>query len=435
MTHDKLSIKQAVIRLEEGSQRLFDTLREGSRDTSSAGGVTRDSYGAGEQFAHDLMASHARALGLEVRQDDACNLYMVWPGRIRSLPAIVIGSHLDSVPNGGNFDGAAGVVSGLIAVQALKESGHVPECDVIVMGVRAEESAWFHVSYVGSRAALGRLQAAELQARRFDSGETLEEHIRAAGGNPQAIADGKATLSPENVKAFLEVHIEQAPSMAQAGMAVAIGTGIPGNFRYPRVTITGEYAHVGLPRRFRHDAALAGAEIALALDTIWAEWDAAGRGMAYTTGEFHTDPSRHGMTKVAGEFHFSLDVRAYEEQDVRELEVAFLRMVAEIETRRGVRFELGRRTTVEVAKADPALFAGLEESAARLAIPTMHLPSPASHDAAAFCAAGIPFGMVFIRNPNGSHHPNEEMPIRDFSLATAVLAEWLRKEVCAGSRS
>jgi N-carbamoyl-L-amino-acid hydrolase len=426
---NEFGLKPAVIALEGVAQALFDALREGSRD-SAAGGVTRASYGPGEQFAHDLMARHARTLGLEVRQDDACNLYMVWAGSDRSLPAIVIGSHLDSVPAGGNYDGAAGVVAGLVAVQALKDAGHVPERDVVVMGVRAEESAWFHVSYVGSRSALGRFKAADLQARRFDTARTLADHIGACGGNPDAIAAGKATLSTENVKAFLEVHIEQAPSLAQAGFAIAIGTGIPGNFRYPQVTITGEYAHVGLPRRFRRDAALAGADFAVALDAVWSEWDAAGRGMAFTIGEFHTDAERHGMTKVAGRFRFSLDVRAYEERDVEALEAIVLQAVATIEQRRGVRFDLGRRATAEVAKADPVLFAGLEQAAAQLEIPAMHLASPASHDAAAFCAAGIPFGMVFIRNPNGSHHPDEEMAVSDFALATAVLAQWLAREVC-----
>lgn len=422
-------MKQPVLALEGTSRLLFEALHEGSRDPAS-GGVTRDAYGAGEQFAHALMAEHARKIGLEVRQDDACNLYMVWPGRDRALPAVVIGSHLDSVPAGGNFDGAAGVVSGLVAVQALKDAGYRPECDIVVMGVRAEESAWFHVSYTGSRAALGRFKATELQARRFDTGKTLADHIRACGGDPDAIAAGKAVFTPDNVRAFMEVHIEQAPSMAQARVPVAIGTGIPGNVRYPQVTIRGEYAHVGLPRRFRHDAALAGADFATAMDRLWAEWDAAGRGMAYTIGEFYTDAGNHGMTKVAGEFRFSLDVRAYEERDVAELEAFVLRTVGAIEAQRGVRFDLGRRTTAEVAKADPVIFAQLEQIAGSLEIATIRLPSPASHDAAAFCAAGIPFGLVFIRNPNGSHHPDEAMDIRDFSLATAVLAQWLKQQVC-----
>lgn len=423
-------IKQFVIALHTRAQRLFDDLRDASRD-QQGGGVTRDSYGAGEQFAHDLVARHAQSLALEVRHDAACNTYMVWPGSDREAPAVVIGSHLDSVAGGGNFDGAAGVIAGLIAVEALQAAGFQPQCDVIVMAVRAEESAWFHVSYIGSRAALGCLPEGALQARRADTGRTLEDHIRGAGGDTGALARGEASLTRDRVKAFLEVHIEQAPSLAELKYAIGVGTGIPGNFRFPAARIIGDYAHVGLPRRFRHDAALAGADFAVALDAVWAQWDAAGRPMAFTIGEFHTDAARHAMTKVAGEFSFSLDVRAYEKEDLDELSERVLQIVSDIEKRRGVRFKLGRRANADVAKADAQLMHELEDCAKRLKIPAMRLASPASHDAAAFFAAGIPFGLLFIRNPNGSHHPDEAMDTGDFLLATAVLAEWLMTEICA----
>jgi len=428
-----IDIKQSVTALHSRAQQLFDDLRNGSSD-HGVGGVTRDSYGPGEQFAHDLVARHALFIGLEVRHDDACNTYMVWPGRDREASAIVIGSHLDSVAGGGNFDGAAGVVSGLIAVDVLQAAGFKPQCDVVVMAVRAEESAWFHVSYIGSRAALGCLPDGALEARRSDTGRTLEDHIRCAGGNPDELRRGVVGLTKDRVKVFLEVHIEQAPSLAQSKYAIGVGTGIPGNFRFPEARIIGEYGHVGLPRRFRHDAALAGADLAVALDAVWAEWDAAGRAMAFTIGEFHTDAARHAMTKVAGEFAFSLDVRAYEKDDLEELSERLLQIVFDIERQRGVRFELGRRTSADVAKADAQLMLELEACARRLEIPAMRLASPASHDAAAFFAAGIPFGMLFIRNPNGSHHPDEEMDTGDFLLATAVLADWLVTEICTQDR-
>ena len=424
-----IDIKQSVVTLRARAQQLFDDLRNGSRD-HEAGGVTRDSYGAGEQLAHDLVAGHALSIGLQIRRDEACNTYMVWPGRDHQAPAIVIGSHLDSVAGGGNFDGAAGVISGLIAVEVLKTAGFQPECDVIVMAVRAEESAWFPLSYIGSRAALGQLPAGALETRRSDTGRTLEDHIRSAGGDPDALRRGETALTRDRVKAFLEVHIEQAPSLACLNYAVGVGTAIPGNFRFPQARIIGEYGHVGLPRRFRHDAAQAGADVAVALDKVWADWDAAGRPMAFTIGEFHTDASRHAMTKIAGEFSFSLDVRAYEQQDLEELSERLTQIVSDIEEKRGVRFDLGRRTQADVAKVDATMMLALEACAQRLAIPVMRLASPASHDAAAFFGAGIPFGLLFIRNPNGSHHADEEMDTADFILATAVLAEWLATAVC-----
>ena len=425
----RLKVDSLVMSLYPEAQWLFEQLREGSLDVNS-GGVARDTYGVGEQFAHDLVAKYASDLGLEIRHDHMRNTYMVLPGRDRSAPAIVIGSHLDSVAAGGNYDGAAGVVAGLIAVEAIQESGLQPECDIVVMGVRAEESIWFQVSYIGSRGALGTLQAAALQAKRIDSGRTLADHLREAGGDPDAVQRGDAYLTPQNVKAFMEVHIEQAPSLAIDGHAIAIGSGVPGNFRYPKIKITGEYGHVGLGRRYRHDASLAGADIALGLDKIWAEWDQAGRLMACTIGEFQTNSARHGLTIVPGEFGLSLDVRAYDTADLAELKKKFLALVADVATKRRVKIDLGPEASAGVAPADPLITSQLRACAQELGLQVPDLPSPASHDSAAFYAAGIPFGFLFIRNPNGSHHPDEEMSVDDFLLATSVLTQWLVTHCC-----
>ncbi len=421
-------ILQEVLGRRAYADDLFDALRNGSAD-SVRGGVTRDPYGEGEQFAHDLLASRARELGLVVTHDHMCNTLMTWPGRDPRAPAIVVGSHLDSVPGGGNFDGAAGVVAGLLAVAALKGRGVQPERDLIVMGIRAEESAWFRYSYIGSRGALGLLDPAALESRRIDTDRSLEDHLAAAGGDVSAVRARRAVLNRSNVAAFLEVHIEQAPSLAQAGLPIAVGTAIPGNFRHSAVTISGEYGHVGLPRRFRRDAALAGAEIFTELDALWARWDGEGRSMAFTIGEFHTNLNRHGMTTVPGEFGFSLDVRAYDETDLRELERGLGEIVRRVEARRSVDVALGSRASAEVAKADGTLIAQLDRCAAQLGVASTHLLSPASHDAAAFCAAGIPYGFLFVRNPNGSHHRDEAMATEDFLLATAVLSKHLESAI------
>src|SRR5262245_33607594 len=126
---------------------LFDALRAGSRDDD---GVTRDTYGQGEQFAHQLIATHTGALGFETRRDHAANLFMTLPGKDRSAPCLMTGSHLDSVARGGNFDGAAGVIAGLVAMRSLQRLYLQPACDITTVAIRAEESVWFQVSYIGS---------------------------------------------------------------------------------------------------------------------------------------------------------------------------------------------------------------------------------------------------------------------------------------------
>ncbi|CAA2156387.1 allantoate amidohydrolase [Methylobacterium sp. GXF4] len=393
-------------------------------------GFTRASYSPEETAAHAVMMRCAADLGLAVHRDAAANTYMTLPGRDRSLPPILIGSHLDTVAHGGNYDGAAGVVAGLAAIAAIRSLGLRPARDLTVMGVRAEESVWFQVSYVGSRAALGTLPDGALDAVRIDSGRRLAEHIAREGGDPEALVSGKAALDAGAIHAFLEVHIEQAPSLEEAGIPVGLCTGIPGNVRYPYVRIAGRYDHVGTPRRFRRDAAMAGAEIALALDQVWQAREAAGCPMAVTFGRFHTDAAAHGLTTVPGEFRFSLDMRAYEAEVLSEIEAAFLDAVATVAESRGVTVALGSRAEAGVGMVSARIHDGLTAAAAALGITTRPLGSPASHDAAAFAKAGVPMAMLFVRNANGSHNPNEAMAIDDLLDAVAILASWLVAETC-----
>ncbi len=231
------------------------------------------------------------------------------------------------------------------------------------------------------------------------------------------------------IAAFLELHIEQAPSLVEAGKPVAICTGIPGNVRFPDVRIEGAADHVGLPRRFRRDAALAGAEFFTRLDAVWAEHDAKGVAMACTVGRFFTDPATHGMTVIPGAFRFSLDMRAYDEAVLAELERSAEAIIADVERRRSVRFHVGERARAAVGHMDPTIMAELARGARLLGLPTMQLGSPASHDAAAFATAGVPAGMLLVRNQNGSHNPREAMEMDDFLRATTLLAWWAEQRV------
>jgi beta-ureidopropionase / N-carbamoyl-L-amino-acid hydrolase len=426
-TADAPRIAAAVAAQSDLARSLFDKLGQDGLDDP---GVTRDPYGAGEQRAHATVAEAARLLGLSIERDAAANLYMTRPGRDRAAPRVVIGSHLDSVPHGGNFDGAAGVVAGLVALSALAAMDRTPACDITVMGIRAEESIWFQVSYIGSRGALGTLPDGALDVRRIDTGRTLADHIADCGGDPGALRANKRFLDPRTLRAYLELHIEQAPSLVEAGRPVAICTGIPGNFRYPDARIEGSHDHVGLPRRFRRDAAMAGAEFAMAIDRLWEDHDLRGVPMAATLGRFHTDPAAHGLTIVPGAFHFSLDVRAYDETVLAELDRTVDAIIAGIEQRRGVVFHRGAKARAAVGTVDPAIQAALTRAADALGIPAMPLGSPASHDAAAFAARGVPMGMIFVRNANGSHNPREAMTLDDFLSGTAVLTQWLAESLC-----
>src|SRR5688572_10260780 len=192
---DVQTLKAAVAAAMPLAVDLLGTLK---KETAEGDGVSRETYGAGEQFAHDLLRRAAENLGLEIRVDFAGNLYMTLPGRDRSAPGWITGSHLDSVPMGGNYDGAAGVIAGVVALAALQKSGQ-PARDITVMGIRAEEaSSWFagsHNGHLGSRAALGMLPQSELDgAINSRSGRTLAQHIGDAGFDAGAIAAGRTAL-------------------------------------------------------------------------------------------------------------------------------------------------------------------------------------------------------------------------------------------------
>jgi beta-ureidopropionase / N-carbamoyl-L-amino-acid hydrolase len=421
-------IRDAVIGQKRDVAAVFEALREGSR---SGEGVTRDTYGPGEEFAHQLIARRAEAMALETHRDHAANLFMTMAGNNRGAPRLMTGSHLDSVANGGNFDGAAGVIAGLVAIKALQDLGVQPNCDITTIAIRAEESVWFQVSYIGSRSAFGMLPLGALEARRVDTGRSLAEHMTECGASVDAVRRGEASLQAPSIKAFVELHIEQSPQLIEAGVPVGIGTGVPGNFRYPAVRILGEYAHVGLARRFRRDVVVAASEFAIGLDEIWRTNDADGRPMAFTIGRFHTDAKEHALTKVAGELTLSLDVRAYAAAHLADLERQLFKLASDIESKRGVRFEFGARASAEVAPSHPGLLSKLTDRAKALGIPAMPLASPASHDTATFTIAGVPSAMLFVRNANGSHNPREAMEIDDFLAGVSVLTAWLAAEAIA----
>jgi N-carbamoyl-L-amino-acid hydrolase len=416
------TLQQAVSNARSDAERLFVALAACS---IGGPGITRDTYGHGENTAHRIVAEHAAALGLEVSTDAAANTYMTLPGIYRAAPGIIIGSHLDSVPNGGNFDGAAGVVGGLTAVAALRSLGIAPSCDVCVMAIRAEESVWFQISYIGSRAALGSLPPNALGAPRIDTKRKLAEHIADAGGDPVSLERGVMPLEPLKLRAFLELHIEQAQTLIVAGKPIGIGTAVPGNFRYANAVVRGRYDHVGTPRGQRQDAVLAAAEFATRLDQLWEQNEADGTPMALTLGRFHTDAAHHGLTKVPGELAFSLDIRAYRQEVLATMEEHTLAIARDIVERRRVTFAFGPRAEAPVAISAPEISAGFAAAAEELGIPCQTLLSPANHDAAAFAYAGVPIGMIFIRNANGSHNPDEAMEIDDFLDGVAILTSWL----------
>ncbi len=410
------------------AERLLQQLET---ETLDPPGITRDTYGPGENRAHARMESVARELGLAIDHDGAGNLYMTLPGSRPDLPSIMIGSHLDSVPHGGNFDGAAGVVAGLMLLRRLKRWGRIPQRSVTVMAARGEELCWFPYPYIGSQAAFGQLPVDVLDnLKRLDHGGSLGSCIGEAGFDPDRLRRGESYLKPDRILCYLELHIEQGPTLVDAGIPVGIVTGIRGNLRYPYAKIFGHHAHAGaVPRHLRQDAVLAGVELVTALEQYWIQQEAQGVDLVATVGEFYTNPEHHTLTKIPGEVSFTLDIRS-ESLEVLGAVESYLNSLAEaVSQRRRVQIDLGSCRQALPGRMDPELRGRLNRLATQQGIPALELASGAGHDCAVFANQGIPTAMIFVRNENGSHNPDEAMTIEDFAqgfrLLVAVVDELL----------
>ncbi len=389
-------------------------------------GITRATYGEGEQIAHDRVAAEARALGLEVATDAAANLYATLPGRDRARPGLVTGSHMDSVPRGGNFDGLAGVLAGLVCLASLRRADVTPPRDLTVMGIRGEENCWFSAQHIGSRAALGHLTAETLDtAVRADTGRTLADHMADAGADVDAVRRGTAYLRRERLAAFIELHIEQGPVLDEAGIAVGIVSAIRGNVRCPDVRCIGAYDHAGaVPRRLRRDAVMATAELVAAMEQFWQRIEDDGGDLVMTFGQLGTDPEAHSLTTIPGLVRFTFDARGHTQETLDRVTTEMRRLADDIGRRRGVEFAFQPFTGAAPAHMDPGLRRSLGAGAEALGMTTMELASGPGHDAADFAGAGVPAAMIFVRNRHGSHNPREDMPMDAFADGTRLLL-WL----------
>lgn len=402
---------------------LFEELRGFSFDGV---GITRDTFGAGEERAHALIEKVARQLGLQVRKDAALNLYVTLPGRDRSLPAVMTGSHLDSVPRGGNYDGAAGVVAGLAVLAGWLRANASPARDVTVMGVRAEESAWFPVSYVGSRAAFGLLPPEALDVRRSDTQRTLRDHMQACGGRPDALLSGEIALKADSIDCFVELHIEQGPVLVDGGETLGIVTGICGSRRYRNAKVIGQYAHSGAtPRSHRHDAVVALATLLARLQAEWEALEKEGRELTLTFGQVNTDAVQADFSKVPGLVAFCIDMRSRDPQTLGEMDALIQKIAAEIESFHGVRFDLGPVSGSQPAQMNDQLQQALARAAQSINAPCRSMASGAGHDSATFANQGVATAMLFVRNTNGSHNPDEAMAWDDFDAGVRTLARVL----------
>lgn len=401
------------------AEKLFAEIRALSFDGV---GISRDSYGDKESATADYLSAFAEENGLQTWRDRAANLRIGFPDTLADSPVIWCGSHIDSVPQGGNFDGLAGVTAGLLCLLAQQRSGRRSPLPLQVIGLRGEESAWFGKAYMGSSALLGKLDAEDLALRRRGNGETLGEAMQRVGADIDAIREQQRLFDPQKVRAFLELHIEQGPVMEARKLPVAVVSGIRGNIRHGRMQCLGEAGHSGtIPRWLRRDAVFAVSDLIMRLDGHWSDLLERGTDLVVTVGMLSTNAAEHAASRIPGQVTFSFEARS---KSLDTLEAFYQLMRAEcaaITRERQVRFEFGRRILSSPATMDTALSDLLLKVCTSQNIPCELIPSGAGHDSAMFANAGIPSAMLFVRNQHGSHNPEEAMDLDDFMLGAAAL--------------
>ena len=218
---------------------------------------------------------------------------------------------MDSVPEGGNFDGAAGVVAGLLGLVRARLEDAEPKHPVRVIALRGEESAWYGKAGVGSRALFGRLQKADLASVHRDGTGTLGEAMKRNGAAVEAIEAGTPLVDPGDIAGYIELHIEQGPILVADSLPTAVVTSIRGNLRHRRIRCIGEAGHSGaVPRGLRNDPVMATAALIHALDNHWKDWLDRGHDIVVTTGIVETDGRSHSVSRIAGEVAFSFEVRS-----------------------------------------------------------------------------------------------------------------------------
>lgn len=414
---------------------LFDTMRELSFDGV---GISRETYGATETAAMAVIERIAREHNFQVRWDSARNLIVRLPGRDGALPVVATGSHLDSVPQGGNFDGAAGVIASLLSLVVAQRRGATLR-DIELYVLRGEESAWYGgPCYFGSRSLFGQITADDLRSPHRSSGHNLEQHMAQCGVDLAPLKRGQPLIDAGRLACWIELHIEQGPVLIAREKPIGLVTGIRGNVRRRRVICRGEAAHSGaVPRWLRHDAVLAMGHLLVRLDEHWRmllEW---GEDLVLTSGIVETNPKEHAVSRVPGEVAFALEYRS---QDAKTLH-AFGHVVEsecqEVAKQRGVTFQLGPAVYTEPARMSEKVTALIQGAADTARIAYELMPSGAGHDSAVFANAGVPSAMIFVRNDKGSHNPHELMEYEDFFHGSEALARTVwqaansTEELCA----
>lgn len=407
-----------MTRVETGSQvtvdgdRLARMLAEVNQfGALPSGGVQRLAWTDSEVEARAWLLEQCTHAALEAEQDEAGNIW-AWAG---TRPAIVLGSHLDTVPNGGGFDGALGVLAALEVLVAAREAG-IPEANRLALVCFSdEEGVRFDTGMTGSRAVAGTLTQEEVAKARTPDGHRFVDALRDRGLDPSRVHE--AGRRREDIVSYLELHIEQGRRLDRLDKPIAGVSAIAGLSSW-HIRVHGESNHAGTTKlEDRRDALLPIARATLTARQVMTEFP----GLVATVGDAHVVGGASNI--VPGVTYCTLDVRSCDEQDLEVATRTILKSLRESAQENRCRTELDEVKRLPTVAMDAAVSAAIQSTYPGHEVPAA-LPSMAGHDAMSLVPAGVPCGMIFVRSRDGmSHCPEEQSDARDCALGAQWLAD------------
>ncbi|MCC3765540.1 allantoate amidohydrolase [Glycomyces sp. TRM65418] len=404
-------------------RRLWDDLAAIGR--ADDGGYLRFSWSEADLACRDWFRAQAEDRGLRWETDRNGNRYAWWDPEPTTVPgeappddrAVLTGSHFDSVPHGGAYDGPLGIVSAFLAVDRLRAEGAEPRRPIGIVAFTEEEGGRFGVPCLGSRLTTGALDPAAARGLTDPDGITLADAMRAAGADPDALGPDPERL--DRLDAFVELHIEQGRGLDGEGAAVGVAGAVWPHGRW-RVTVTGEADHAGTTRLAdRRDPMLTFAFAVLA-----ARKEARLAGGLATIGRVEAEPN--ATNAIAARVTAWLDARAPDDTVLEAILREFESKVQDRAARDGTQVSITPESETTLVEFDPAL----RDRIATLLGGAPVLPTGAGHDAGVL-AAHVPTAMLFVRNPTGvSHAPGEAASDEDCAAGVEALAAVLRDLAC-----
>jgi hydantoinase/carbamoylase family amidase len=388
-----------------------------ARHSEDEGRLTRTFLSAPHRAAANELSGWMTAAGMTAVTDNIGNVVGRYEGLAPKAPALILGSHIDTVRDAGKYDGNMGVLAALACVEHLHALGERFPFAIEVIAFGDEEGVRFPATLSGSRAVAGTFDGTEL-ALKDRNGVTMREALVAFGCDPDRI--GRVARGKGQVLAFVELHIEQGPILEAEDLPVGVVTAINGASRLS-VEVSGTANHAGtVPMHLRRDALAAAAEMILAVETR----ARAQAELVATVGRIDVIPGAGNV--IPGHALFTVDVRAPSDSPRRKAVADLDRTLSEIATRRGVGLTITLTHEATACRCASSLIAALSASIERHGVTPRLLPSGAGHDAMAF-ARLCPVGMLFVRCKDGvSHNPAESITVEDADLSTRVLLDFIR---------